>query len=383
MEARITPADYMRLADERIAAIMDQDSAQVGASGFRLLSVSEMRANLHPPDWVLRKYLEANSISLLFGEPGHFKSFVAIDMGLSIAMGEDWHGYRTKPGLVIYIAGEGNTGIIRRISAWEIEHGMNLDDAPFVASDRAIGVLDEVGTAELIREINRLVDEHGQPKLLVIDTLARCFGDGDENSTRDMGRFVSAVDRELRNRYGCAILIVHHSGLADKNRSRGASALKAALDFEFQVVANDGIVAITNRKSKDHKPPEPIHLSAWEVSLPGMIDEDGKPVTSIVLRETERTISRTSKKKPLKGATKVAFDCLRKLMDQEGGEPVHVETWREEAIRNGISPSEERGSKVKAFNRAVANLQDRGLVKGYKDLWETLPDDDSKTDNGH
>jgi len=383
MEARITPVDYMRLADERIAAIMDQDTSQVGVSGFRLLSIAEMRANLHPPDWTIKGYIENNSTSLLFGEPGHFKTFVANDMSLCVATSTDWHGCRTKQGLVIYVAGEGNSGLIRRIAAWEIEHGMNLDDAPFVASDRAIGVLDETGTIALIEEINRLIEQHGQPKLVVIDTLARCFGDGDENSTRDMGRFISSVDRAIRNRYGCAVLIIHHSGLADKNRSRGASALKAALDFEFQVVSIDEVVAITCKKSKDHKPPEPMYLSAWEVNLPGMFDEDGKQVTSIVLRDTERTISRTSKKKPLQGATKVAFDCLRKLMDQEGGEPVHVVTWREEAIRGGISPSEDRGSKLKAFNRAVTNLQNRGLVKGYKDLWGILPDDDSKTDNGH
>lgn len=178
----IQPTDYLRLAEERIAVIESRTVEAVESrkhiTGFRLLSVAEMRANLHPPDWVLKGYLEANCISLFFGEPGHFKSFVAIDMGLSAATGKDWHGYRTKPGLVIYVAGEGNTGIIRRVTAWEIEHGGNLDSAPFVASDRAVGVLDEVGTFALVEEINRLIEKHGQPKLVVIDTLARCFGDG-------------------------------------------------------------------------------------------------------------------------------------------------------------------------------------------------------------
>ena len=52
-----------------------------------------------------------------------------------------------------------------------------------------------------------------------------------ENSTQDMSRFVAACDA-VRRRYGCTMLIIHHSGHGDKGRARGAIALKAALDAE-------------------------------------------------------------------------------------------------------------------------------------------------------
>ena len=72
-------------------------------------------------------------------------------------------------------------------------------------------------------------DQHGQPALVIIDTLNRNFGAGDENNTADMTRFIIGLDR-LKNDLNTAILVVHHTGLGNKERSSGNSALKAALD---------------------------------------------------------------------------------------------------------------------------------------------------------
>ena len=45
--------------------------------------------------------------------------------------------------------------------------------------------------------------------LIVLDTLARTFGDGDEKAARDMGGFVASVDR-LRAETGAHVAVVHH-----------------------------------------------------------------------------------------------------------------------------------------------------------------------------
>lgn len=73
-----------------------------------------------------------------------------------------------------------------------------------------------MGCGELPSEIDAViaaadaaVAEHGVPVLLVVDTLARHI-DGDENAPVDMGLFIAACDG-LRERYRCAVLIVHHS----------------------------------------------------------------------------------------------------------------------------------------------------------------------------
>src|SRR5690606_11723274 len=58
-------------------------------------------------DWLVDGYFEADSLDLIFGEPGCGKSFISIDLGCSIATGTPWHGHEVKQGMVIYIAGEG------------------------------------------------------------------------------------------------------------------------------------------------------------------------------------------------------------------------------------------------------------------------------------
>jgi RecA-family ATPase len=47
--------------------------------------------------------------------------------------------------------------------------------------------------------------------LVVIDTLARCMVGADENSARDMGEAIDALDR-LRRAAGSCVLPVHHMG---------------------------------------------------------------------------------------------------------------------------------------------------------------------------
>src|SRR6516225_11927406 len=68
------------------------------------------------------------------------------------------------------------------------------------------------------------------PRLLILDTLARCFGAGDENSTGDMGVFIASLDRLRADFPQLTILIVHHSGKDDTKGARGSTALKGAAD---------------------------------------------------------------------------------------------------------------------------------------------------------
>lgn len=50
-----------------------------------------------------------------------------------------------------------------------------------------------------------------------------------------MTEFVAVMD-DLKARFtSCSVLIVHHSGHAEKQRARGAMALKGALDCEYKV----------------------------------------------------------------------------------------------------------------------------------------------------
>ena len=64
------------------------------------------------------------------------------------------------------------------------------------------------------------VKEIGDIGLIVIDTFHRNLGGGNEDSAADIATFLSNIDTYLKP-IGAAIVIIHHSGHGNKERSRG------------------------------------------------------------------------------------------------------------------------------------------------------------------
>ncbi|MDX2494971.1 MAG: bifunctional DNA primase/polymerase [Desulfuromusa sp.] len=80
--------------------------------------------------WLIKGFFDQRSIILLFGETGSMKSFVAIDIGLCIVTGKDWHGHAVKhSGPVFYICGEGFSGISKRLKAWQSKYNGGGDES--------------------------------------------------------------------------------------------------------------------------------------------------------------------------------------------------------------------------------------------------------------
>ncbi len=129
---------------------------------------------------------------------------------------------------------------------------------------------------------------HGPPALIIVDTLARNFGAGDENSTAEMGKFVAAMDRLRGNWSESVLLIIHHSGHSDKGRARGAMALKGALDFEYRIEKEGGTISLSNTKMKDAEPPPQICFALTTVEL------DDAASAVLVLSDAPAPQARTS-----------------------------------------------------------------------------------------
>ncbi len=262
----------------------NQLSHQLPAFGF--VSAAELLEQPAVIEWLVQGVLEADSLAVMFGEPGSCKSFLALDLACCIATGTDWHGCEIRrQGAVFYIAGEGHNGIARRLQAWQQEFGVSLHRAPLHLSRCAASFIDHQSARLVSETVEYTIRRTGdiKPVLVVIDTLARNFGAGDENSTREMNLFITHIDQLLRIRYGCCVLVIHHSGVSDKTRARGNSALKGALDAEYAVQKDKTSLSLTAHKMKDAPEPDPMTFELVQVSLP-FCDEKGVPQTSCVLK---------------------------------------------------------------------------------------------------
>lgn len=262
------------------------------SKGFQFFDVSTLISDIKPIDWVIKRFFETDSLGLIFGAPGGGKSFFAVDIACSIATGTPWMSNDVKQGQVFYIAGEGHNGLARRFKAWETARGVTIEAGRIFKSGGAMQALDEESVKEVSDMIADQVIASGEmPGAIVIDTLARNFGAGDENSTEDMSKFIQHVDKWLRQRFKCCVILVHHSG-HNMERARGSSALKAAVDAEYEISKDEsGNVKIRTTKMKDAELPGDLILRLKGVELPGLFDEDGEPITSAVLEVADDLVN--------------------------------------------------------------------------------------------
>ncbi|MFH5772695.1 AAA family ATPase [Paracoccus sp. NGMCC 1.201697] len=328
------------------------------------------------PEYVVGDLIETESLGLIFGDPGGGKSFLAIDMGLCVAIGTPFHGKEVRKGPVIMIAGEGHNGLARRFAAWAKDKGLNLDHAPLFVSRRAGQFLDQASANAVCKAVDKLAKQHGTPRLIIVDTVARNFGAGDENSTMDMGMFVTAMDG-LKTRYpGSTVMLVHHTGHFNKNRARGATALNGAIDFEYRVEAENKVVTVTNTKMKNGPQPGPMHFTLEGVQLEGK-------ATGAVLRSSEAPPHVVTHTPTQKLALATYEDAAREhgiWKEAEDGtetfEGVHVENWRDAFYpkHTGDTPA----GKRQAFHRARRELVEMAEMRVSNDIYVTT----SRTTHG-
>ena len=262
----------------------NEDVVLVDMPTFELIDFASLLVEPRPPEYLVENLIERGTLVVLYGESDSYKSFLTLDLGLHIAAGKDWHGRQVMQGPVVYLAGEGHAGLRRRLRAWTIKHQPS-GPLPFLMSRTAADLILPEGAEAVVKAVNTVAEEHGDPLLIVVDTLDRNFGPGNENSTEDMRLFVAAVDN-LKARFDCAMLIVHHVGHADKARERGAYALRASADVRYRVVRNSGSYrsVVSCEKMKDDEQPNPFEFSMGVVEL-GDQHPDGRAATSLVVED--------------------------------------------------------------------------------------------------
>ena len=321
---------------------------------FPLVSASAMTSKPVQIEWLVENFLEQGSLNLLFGEPSSGKSLFALDWGFCIAANIDWNGYRTKQTDVIIIAGEGFSGIGRRLKALEHKYGIASPEKLFI-SQMPAQLLDEKN-AELVASSIRAICPN--PGLVIIDTLHRNM-DGDENSSQDIATFINHIDHYLKP-MGAAVLVVHHSGHNNKDRSRGSSSIRAAMDAEFSAKKSKTDIVLTCHKAKDFEAVEPLTFILKPIELE-WLNSDGKPMTSVYLESIALIIGKNNK----------GFNAAKNVPILIGFDSA-IEKY-------GIELTEEIKLNLNSFNIPTNSIQKIVSIKDWKkDVYETKNGEKSK-----
>jgi KaiC/GvpD/RAD55 family RecA-like ATPase len=319
--------------------------------------------------YLVNGLIPREGLVVIWGPPKCGKSFWTFDLVMHIALGWTYRGRRVTQGTVVYVACEGERGLVARAVAFRKGKQVDEDDPPFFLVTTR---LDLVADAEaLISEISAELGAE-DCSVIVIDTLNRSLA-GSESKDEDMSAYVRATDR-LREAFGCAVLVIHHCGI-NGDRPRGHTSLTGAADAQIAVKrdAEDGITTIVEYMKDGPEGEETAsRLTVIEVGT----DEDDERITSCII---EATAAATQKRrKPIGGQAGIALRLLQNALANKGERPpdhIHFPTsrpvvplslWRAYCQKGGLV----EGDNEEAFKKAWQRVRERLLSAGFIGIWD-------------
>jgi hypothetical protein len=395
-----TPARLLGVAETQETQELELPQAPLQREGFKLEAWDDIEDE--PVEWLVQGVIPQRSFVALYAPPASFKSFVALDIAECIATGRAFLGNEiTRRGAVLYIAGEGHGGIGTRIKALKIHHG-TPEGTPVYFLRRQVNLRSsQTDLKDLVQAIDDLKAMNDiNFEMIIIDTLARAFGGGNENASEDMGAFITAAGA-IQGKYECSLLVVHHAGKDATKGLRGHSSLLGAVDTELEIIRIEGaqppkgILHIS--KQKDGEDGQHIGFRMVEVTTgsSGVIDFEG--ASSLAVEADDQAINdrKESMKPPDKTGKgtnqKTALTSLHEAIAKFGemqtingmrNKCIKLEQWRSEfkaRLGSDVMPD----TLKKAWGRVKLDLVEMQKVVIYGDMcWAVFEEnDDAKQSN--
>lgn len=252
-------------------------------NGIGLKHLSEIDVSESGAEALIQNYIYCDTLNVVIAPPASYKSFNMADWSVCIGAGINWQGNKVaKQRWVVVINGEGQVNYRKRVEGLLREYELEDKDVQLILSSGAADLFAD--PMQLVEELKALDVEIG---LVVFDTLNRNSPGADENSTKDMSTVINNVDM-IKNTFGCAVAIVHHSPIANSARGRGSSSLFGAADAQFLISADTANLRYTLscNKMKDYEPPAPLYMRGKKVGL-NIFDSEGNEISSLVFERTD------------------------------------------------------------------------------------------------
>jgi AAA domain len=189
-----------------------------GEQVLPVVRVDELPSDEIAERWLVEQLWCASSVGVIGGAPKCAKTWLGLDMALSVATGTPCLGRYAvpEPGpVLVYLAEDALRAVRERIDGMARHRGLDLDQVEVHVITVPVLRLDQDrDRARLWETVRRL-----RPLLLVLDPLVRLHGI-DENHAGDVAELL-AYFRSLQRQLALSVLLVHHTR---KNATDGVAA---------------------------------------------------------------------------------------------------------------------------------------------------------------
>ena len=231
-----------------------------------VVRVAEIPCQDRPQRWLVEQLWGASSVGLIGGAPKCSKTWLGLDLALSVATGTACLGRYAvpEPGPVLVYLAEDALPILRqRVEGMARHRGLNLQQveihvitAPTLRLDR------EQHRGQLLQTAQRL-----RPRLLLLDPLVRLHGI-DENNAGEVAGLLAYI-RTLQRQLDLSVILVHHTrknaagGIAAGQALRGSSDLHAFGDSNLYLRrTKDRLLLSSEHRAAPASPPVYLELVA-------------------------------------------------------------------------------------------------------------------------
>jgi len=355
-------------------------------SRFTPVAIDDVQASAGPV-WLVSRLLPARGLACIVGPPKSGKSYMTTDMLFTAARGAPYADHATLAGPVFYLTGEGVMGFKRRLIAMRRHYKVEGQGVPFFMIENVPDLGSEQSdVGELLRELGQFIQEHNlqQPVAVVLDTLARCMGEGDENSARDMCRFVNRC-AIIERHFECVVVVVHHTGKDSNRGARGSNALNGASDVTITVEKGEAYSTARVDEMKDG--PEgrewrfrlvPYDLGETFATPAETSTETTSCVVELLSKPTLSKQAETKTRKPPKGVNGDLLKVIRRAIEDSGETNAnHVRAVSRANLKNYCRTMDwqdidgEPDSFRAALSRGQSTLRDAGWI-GFDREWTWL-----------
>jgi hypothetical protein len=183
-----------------------------------VVRVSEIKSDENSQRWLVEELWGASSVGVIGGAPKCAKTWLGLDMALSVATGTaclDKYAVPEPGPVLVYLAEDALPVVRERVAGMARHRGLDIAGvdihvitAPVLRLDRG------PDRTRLLETTKRL-----KPRLLLLDPLVRLHGI-DENNVGEVAELL-AYFRSLQRQLELSVVLVHHTR---KNATGGASA---------------------------------------------------------------------------------------------------------------------------------------------------------------
>lgn len=218
------------------------------ASQFAAYRPSPRRAIIKP------QILTEKNWMILWGEEGTYKSWSAIELAFSVALGQKWMNFDTTSHPVLLINNELPRDDYHQRWIQMLKNRGKCPKNLFVVSDLNMKLDTDTGLGWL----TKLVAD-SKAELVIIDNLYRCFS-GEMSSGREVNKFLDNLSF-VRDQFNCAICMIAHSRKTSYDHIHNTVIRRGLQDITGSKHFSDNASAIFEvRKDQEKGYPNAIRL---------------------------------------------------------------------------------------------------------------------------